>query len=149
MKARNQVSYHFNSGQTALLKGGKAYAPRGAPTPVIRAIAAANRLQSMPYKWGGGHARPYDNGYDCSGSVSYVLREAGLLDTPLQSRDYFNYGRVGEGDWITVYTRKGHAFMTVAGLRLDTAGPGGNTGPRWRAQNREAKGYVLRHPDGF
>jgi len=103
----------------------------------------------MPYKWGGGHARPYDNGYDCSGSVSYVLREAGLLDTPLQSRDYFNYGRVGEGDWITVYTRKGHAFMTVAGLRLDTAGPGGNTGPRWRAQNREAKGYVLRHPDGF
>ncbi len=149
MKARNQVSYHFSYGHTALLKDGKAYAPRGAPTPVIRAIAAANRLQSMPYKWGGGHARPYDSGYDCSGSVSYVLREAGLLDTPLESREYFNYGRRGEGDWITVYTRKGHAFMTVAGLRLDTCGHGRNTGPRWRPEAREASGYVLRHPPGY
>ena len=47
------------------------------PPPVIRAIAAGNRLQGKPYKWGGGHARLQDSGYDCSGTVSYVLREAG------------------------------------------------------------------------
>ena len=28
------------------------------------------------YKWGGGRARLEDSGYDCSGSVSYVLIKA-------------------------------------------------------------------------
>ncbi len=149
VKARKPVSYHFTYGRTALLKNGMAYAPSHSPAAVKRALAAGNRLQAMPYKWGGGHANPYDSGYDCSGTVSYVLREAGLLGTPLQSREYFNYGKRGEGQWITIYTRKGHAFMTVAGLRLDTGGPGGRSGPRWKPATREVKGYVMRHPPGL
>ncbi len=149
VKARQPVSYRFKSGETALLKDGIAYAPRKAPTAVKRAIAAGNRLQRMPYKWGGGHAKEIDSGYDCSGTVSYVLREAGLLQGSMPSNAYFNYGKKGEGDWITVYCRSGHVFMTVAGLRLDTGGPGGRSGPRWKPETRSGNGHVMRHPAGL
>jgi hypothetical protein len=149
VKARQPVSYQFQHGRTALLKDGKAYAPRNAPVAVKRAIAAGNRLQDMPYKWGGGHARHKDNGYDCSGSVSYVLREAGLLKGSLTSRGYLKYGRRGYGRWITLYVRDGHVFMTVAGLRLDTGGPGNERGPRWRPETRQTRGHYVRHPAGL
>ena len=149
VKARHLVSYHFESGRTALLKNGIAYAPRKAPAAVKRAIAAGNRLQAMPYKWGGGHAHLDDSGYDCSGTVSYVLREAGLMKGSIPSQDYFEYGKKGEGKWITLYIRDGHVFMTVAGLRLDTGGPGGNAGPRWKPQTRQGKGHYVRHPSGY
>ena len=148
-KARRPVSYHFESGRTALLKDGLAYAPRNAPTAVKRAIAAGNRLQGKPYKWGGGHGRMQDSGYDCSGTVSYVLREAGLMKGSIPSRSYFGYGKKGEGKWITIYTRKGHVFMTVAGLRLDTGGPGGESGPLWKPEIRQVRGHVMRHPAGY
>ena len=149
VKARRTVSYRFESGRTALMKNGIAYAPRHAPAAVKRALAAGNRLQGMPYKWGGGHAQHRDTGYDCSGSVSYVLREAGLLKGSLTSKNYFKYCKKGEGNWITLYIRDGHVFMTVAGLRLDTGGPGGETGPRWKTATRRASGFVVRHPPGL
>ncbi|MFD0893118.1 C40 family peptidase [Luteolibacter ambystomatis] len=149
VEAKRPVSYHFESGKTAMLQGGLAYAPRNAPDAVKRAVAAGNRLQGKPYKWGGGHANGEDWGYDCSGTVSYVLRSAGLMKGVGTSKDYFSYGNKGEGRWITIYTRKGHVFMTIAGLRLDTGGRGGGDGPRWRPQTRSAKGTVMRHPDGL
>lgn len=149
VKAKQPVSYHFESGRTALLKSGLAYAPRNAPAAVKRAIAAGNRLQGKPYKWGGGHARMQDSGYDCSGTVSYVLREAGLMEGCLPSTDYFGYSKKGAGKWITIYVRKGHVFMTVAGLRLDTGGPGGESGPLWKPETRQARGHVMRHPAGY
>lgn len=149
VKARQPVSYRFESGRTALIKDGLAYAPRNSPVAVKRAIAAGNRLQGKPYKWGGGHANQLDSGYDCSGTVSYVLREAGLMKGSIPSRGYFTYGKKGEGKWITLYIRNGHVFMTVAGLRLDTGGPGGETGPRWKTQTRQSKGHVMRHPAGL
>ena len=149
VKAKHPVSYRFEHGRTAMLRDGVAYAPKRAPAAVIRAIAAGNRLQGKPYKWGGGHARPDDSGYDCSGTVSYVLREAGLLKGSMPSRGYFAYGKKGEGKWITVYIRNGHVFMTVAGLRLDTGGPGGESGPLWKPQTRQGKGHVMRHPAGY
>jgi hypothetical protein len=149
VKARKPVSYRFEHGRTALLKDGIAYAPKRAPAAVKRAIAAGNRLQGKPYKWGGGHARHDDSGYDCSGSVSYVLREAGLMKGSLHSKAFFKYGKKGDGKWITIYIRNGHVFMTVAGLRLDTGGPGQETGPRWKPQTRQSKGHVMRHPKGL
>jgi hypothetical protein len=149
VKARQPVSYQFKHGRTALLKNGIAYAPRNAPAAVKRAIAAGNRLQGMPYKWGGGHGRQKDSGYDCSGTVSYVLREAGLLKGSVTSSGYFRYGKKGEGKWITIYMRKGHVFMTVAGLRLDTGGPSGRSGPRWKPETRQTKGHYMRHPRGY
>jgi hypothetical protein len=149
VKAKHPVSYRFKHGRTALLKGGVAYAPKNAPAAVKRAIAAGNRLQGKPYKWGGGHARLNDSGYDCSGTVSYVLREAGLMKGCIPSRSFFKYGKKGEGKWITIYTRKGHVFMTVAGLRLDTGGPGGESGPLWKPETRQGRGHVMRHPKGY
>lgn len=146
VKAKHPVSYRFDHGRTAMIKNGIAYAPRRAPTAVKKAIAAGNRLQGKPYKWGGGHANHHDNGYDCSGTTSYVLREAGLLKGSLTSRGFFNYGKKGEGDWITVYVRNGHVFMTVAGLRLDTGGSGSRTGPRWKIATRPGRGHIMRHP---
>jgi hypothetical protein len=149
VRAKRPVSYHFEHGRTALLRNGVAYAPKGAPAVVKRAIAAGNRLQGMPYKWGGGHARHDDSGYDCSGTVSYVLREAGLMRGSMPSSGFFSYGEKGYGKWITVYIRKGHVFMTIAGLRLDTGGAGGRTGPKWKPQTRPAVGHVVRHPRGL
>lgn len=149
VKARQPVSYRFDHGRTAMLKNGLAYAPRNAPPAVKRAIAAGNRLQGKPYKWGGGHARHNDSGYDCSGTTSYVLREAGLLKGSLTSKGYFNYGKKGHGRWITVYVRNGHVFMTVAGLRLDTGGGRNSTGPRWKTVTRQGAGHVVRHPGGL
>jgi hypothetical protein len=149
VKARKPVSYRFEPGRTALLKDGIAYAPRRAPAAVKRAIAAGNRLQGMPYQWGGGHAKHNDRGYDCSGAVSYVLREAGLLKGSLHSKAFFQYGKKGEGDWITIYIRHGHVFMTVAGLRLDTGGRATATGPRWKPETRQSRGHVMRHPKGL
>ena len=149
VKARHPVSYRFEHGRTAMLKDGLAYAPRNAPAAVKRAIAAGNRLQSKPYKWGGGHARHDDSGYDCSGTVSYVLREAGLLKGSMPSSGFFDYGKKGYGDWISIYTRKGHVFMTVAGLRLDTGWGADRSGPRWHTRTRPASGTVVRHPAGY
>ena len=146
VRARQPVSYHFEYGRTALLRDGMAYAPKSAPAAVKRALGAGNRLQYKPYKWGGGHARLEDSGYDCSGTVSYVLREAGLLSDAMPSNGYFNYGKKGEGKWITVYIRRGHVFVTIAGLRLDTGGPGEPSGPRWKPETRQSTGYVMRHP---
>lgn len=149
VKAKQPVTYRFEPGRSALLRQGVAFAPKRAPEAVHRAIAAGNRLQHMPYKYGGGHARLNDSGYDCSGTVSYVLREAGLLKGAMPSSGFFNYGKKGPGRWITIYTRRGHVFMTVAGLRLDTGGRGGRTGPRWKPETRPARGHVMRHPPGL
>jgi NlpC/P60 family len=125
-----------------------ALAPLGAPQEVIDAIAAANRITRKPYKWGGGHGRWRDTGYDCSGSVSYVLHAAGLLDRPRDSSGLMSFGRRGAGEWITVYTHRSHAFVVIAGLRFDTSGRG-EEGPRWRLERTSARGYVKRHPLGL
>jgi hypothetical protein len=149
VKAKEPVVYKFEHGRTALLRDGLAYAPKNAPKAVIKAIAAGNRLQGKPYKWGGGHACFNDTGYDCSGTCSYVLREAGLINGCLTSRGFLDFGKRGEGKWITLYSRNGHVFMTVAGLRLDTGGDGSHSGPKWKPWRRGVGGYIMRHPSGY
>lgn len=149
VRARHEVAYQFEPGRTAWFEDGLAYPPKRAPEAVKRAIRAGNRLQEKPYKWGGGHAVLDDNGFDCSGAVSYVLREAGLMDGHLTSGGFFDYGKRGEGDWITVYVREGHVFLTVAGLRLDTGWGSNRSGPRWLPQGRPGRGHIMRHPSGY
>ena len=119
--------------------------PQGAPEAVVKAITAANRITRKPYKWGGGHARWDDTGYDCSGSVSYVLHAAGLLKTSRDSTGFMGYGYKGKGRWITLYANGGHAYMVIGGLRFDTSGRG-EDGPRWRDEPRSGRGFVKRHP---
>jgi cell wall-associated NlpC family hydrolase len=139
------------SGSRAVLRNGVAYAPSGAPQNVKSAIWAANTLRRKPYVWGGGHGSFYDRGYDCSGTVSFALHGAGLLTSPLPSSGLMRYGERGRGRWITVYSRPGHTFAVIAGLRLDTTdlGRGGDVGPRWYAYGRDTGGYVARHPAGM
>jgi peptidoglycan hydrolase-like protein with peptidoglycan-binding domain len=127
---------------------GLAVAPASAPDEVKAIIAAGNKIASKPYKYGGGHGRWRDSGYDCSGSVSYVLHAAGLLDTPLDSSGFMRWGERGQGEWITIRSNPGHAYMIVAGLRFDTSARR-ITGNRWSEEMRSARGYAGRHPDGF
>ena len=120
----------------------------GVPARVRRVIAAADRIATMPYRYGGGHASFSDSGYDCSGSVSYALHGGGLLFSPLDSSQFESYGRPGRGRWITIYANAGHAFMVVNGRRFDTSGQSAR-GTRWASDVGSTAGYVVRHPAGF
>ncbi|HWH96030.1 MAG TPA: peptidoglycan-binding protein [Baekduia sp.] len=113
-----------------------------------RAVAAANRIQYKPYIYGGGHASFRAAGYDCSGSVSYVLHGMGRLDTPMDSSELMHYGRPGRGRHVTIYANPGHAFMVIDGRRYDTSSRS-SSGSRWAPGARSTAGYVARHPAGL
>ena len=138
-------------GKRAVLRNGIAYAPASAPDSVKDAIWAANKLRRKPYVWGGGHGSFNDSGYDCSGTVSYALHHAGVLQSPIASNDFLRYGERGRGRWITIYARRGHTFAVIAGLRLDTTDfrYGGDIGPRWHSDGRNPRGFTARHPTGL
>jgi hypothetical protein len=134
----------------AALVLGVAAPPEMAPPAVKAAISAANRIRTRPYIWGGGHARWWMPGYDCSGAVSYALHGAGLIDTPMDSGEMMSWGVPGKGRWITVYANPGHAFAVIDGIRWDTAGDeAAETGPRWHPEMVSTAGYVVRHPAGY
>jgi hypothetical protein len=115
---------------------------------VWKIIASGNRIASKPYKYGGGHGRYFDSGYDCSGSVSFALHFAGLLRTPLDSTGFMSYGLPGRGRHVTIYANPGHAYMVVDGRRFDTSAMS-ETGSRWTSTHRSSAGYVVRQPRGL
>lgn len=131
-----------------VLPDGTAIAPDDAPDVVKRVILAGNQIAKFPYKWGGGHGAWRDNGYDCSGSVSFALAGAGLLDRPMTSGLFASWGDAGPGEWITIYANGGHIFMIVAGLRFDTSGRG-RAGTRWQEAARPTGGFAVRHIPGL
>ncbi|HET8815555.1 MAG TPA: hypothetical protein VFM51_11465 [Solirubrobacterales bacterium] len=135
----------------AMLVNGRAIPPVDAPAAVKRVIAAANKIRSKPYIYGGGHARWWDRGYDCSGAVSFALHGANLISSPMPSGSLASWGSRGKGSWITVYANGGHAYAVIAGLRWDTAGNRSGTGPSWHKSLRAAASgpYVARHPAGY
>jgi len=134
-----------------LTPGGRAIAPAAAPAAVEAMIEAANRIRRRPYHWGGGHRSWNARGYDCSGSVSYVMHAAGLLDWPLDSTGFMRWGGGGAGSWVRIYANKEHVFAVIAGLRWDTSysEDGDRTGPGWSEQMRPTAGFRLRHPLGL
>jgi hypothetical protein len=133
-----------------LLDNGMLIPPASAPARVKRVIAAANKIRSKPYVWGGGHARWWDKGYDCSGAVSFALHGGKFLESPIPSGPMMSWADEGEGRWITVYSNPGHAYAVIAGFRWDTSGDGdGETGPRWHADLRDNAGFEARHPTGY
>jgi cell wall-associated NlpC family hydrolase len=146
-----EAEYETGTAAKAALVGSRAIAPLSAPPVVKKVIAAANRIRTLPYIWGGGHGRWQDSGYDCSGAVSYALHGGKLLTTPLTSGSFEAFGEAGPGRWITIYANASHAYMVVAGLRFDTAGDSSGTGPRWHPTTTAAAGgtYVARHPVGY
>jgi hypothetical protein len=133
-----------------LLPNGMLVPPKSAPPRIKAVIAAANKIRSKPYIFGGGHARWWDAGYDCSGAVSFALHGGKFLESPLPSGPMAKWGEEGSGRWITVWSNAGHAYAEVAGFRWDTSGDaGGETGPRWHEDLRDNLGFVSRHPTGY
>jgi cell wall-associated NlpC family hydrolase len=130
------------------LGNGVALPPLEAPEAVKRMIEAGNGIARTPYKWGGGHGKWQDTGYDCSGSVSFVLAAAGLLSGPLASGPLMSWGEPGKGKWVTIWTNEGHVFLEVAGIRFDTSAQR-VTGSRWINEMRSREGFVARHPAGL
>jgi hypothetical protein len=139
-------------GRTARYIHGLAAAPEAAPLKVQEMIWAGNELIGKPYIWGGGHASFIARGYDCSGTVSYALHAAGLLSWPEVSGELASFGGRGVGHWVTIFANAGHVYMTIAGIRLDTApawDPTNLEGPRWRPLMPTNAGFAVRHPNGL
>jgi cell wall-associated NlpC family hydrolase len=136
-------------GAVQATREGLARDPIGAPSPIAGIVAGGNAIATFPYRLGGGHGSFVDNAYDCSGSVSYSLAAAGLLDDPLTSGELMKWGVPGPGHWLTVYANPGHVYMTVGGLRFDTSGRAGRRGSRWQGVQRSSRGFVARHWPGL
>jgi hypothetical protein len=130
------------------LGNGVAVPPLDAPEEVKQIIEAGNVIARTPYLWGGGHGEWLDKGYDCSGSVSFALAAAGLLNGPLASGPLMSWGEPGPGKWVTIYSSPGHVYMYVAGVRFDTSNSR-VTGSRWSNTVRSNAGFVARHPAGL
>ena len=141
--------YRHVPGKTAVLRDGYAIAPPAAPEAVRIAIAAGNRITGLPYALGGGHAHSIEESYDCSGAASCLLQAAGCLDGAMPSKSFRRYGESGPGEWISIYARRDHVFLVVAGLRFDTGWTSGPKGPQWTTKSRPTNGSVLRHPAGL
>ncbi len=139
-------------GTRARFVNGLAAAPMSAPLAIQEIIWAGNQIVGLPYIYGGGHASFISPGYDCSGTVSFALHGASLLSSPEDSTEFESFGSHGAGRWVTIFANGGHAYMTVAGLRLDTSSandPSNLQGPRWRPLRPENEGFVVRHPLGL
>ena len=71
---------------------------------------------------------------------------------PADSSEFMHWGSHGLGRWVTIFSNPGHAYVDVAGLRLDTSAaddPTRQQGPRWRPLRRNNGGYTVRHPLGY
>ena len=140
-----------NTHQATLTPDGLAVAPVGAPPQVQAIINAGNEIALLPYRYAGGHLTYQDTAYDCSGSISYVLAAAHLLDHTVDSTELETYGDPGPGKWITIFANAGHTFMYVAGLRFDTVALA-ETGSRWsdrKADEPDLSTFTVRHPAGL
>jgi hypothetical protein len=146
-----QSGMSANAKQATLTPNGLAVAPPGAPAQVQAIINAGNEIARLPYRYAGGHLTYQDTAYDCSGSISYVLAAAHLLNMTVDSTELESWGKSGPGKWITVFANDGHTFMYVAGLRFDTVALA-ETGSRWStrpADEPDLSTFVLRHPAGL
>ncbi len=139
-------------GNKARYVEGLAAAPESAPAVIQDIVWAANQIVGLPYIYGGGHASFISPGYDCSGTVSFALHGGSLLTQPDDSSEFMAWGSAGQGRWVTIFSNPEHAYMTVAGLRLDTSPaeyPTNRQGPRWRNLRHTNTSYVVRHPLGL
>jgi hypothetical protein len=144
-----QSGISANPGVATLTPAGLAVAPVGAPPQVQEIINAGNQIARLGYFYGGGHGTFEDSRYDCSGSISFVLAAAHLLNTTETSGALESYGAPGRGKWVTIFANAGHTYMYVAGLRFDTVALA-EGGSRWSNRTgSEGGGFVVRHPQGL
>jgi membrane-bound lytic murein transglycosylase B len=99
-----------------------------------RLIAAANMVSAanFPYVWGGGHTQPARFGpFDCSGSVSYVMQQAGYKVPTSVSGDIGQWKFPTGPGAVTIFYNPTHTFMRIGNRYFGTSGfarPGGGAG---------------------
>jgi septal ring factor EnvC (AmiA/AmiB activator) len=149
-KAANEAAATGNASVNGITldTNGMVQPPADAPEAVKRMIAAGNAIATLPYIYGGGHASFQADGYDCSGSVSYVLAAAGLVSSPMVSGQFDDWGVRGPGQWVTIYSNADHVWMTIAGWRFDTVAQA-ESGTRWARGGGEFAGFDVEHPVGL
>jgi cell wall-associated NlpC family hydrolase len=99
-----------------------------------RLISAANMVSAanFPYLYGGGHEQPAQFGaFDCSGSVSYVMQQAGYqVPTTVSGQIPVWKFPTGPGA-VTIFYNPVHTFMRIGNRFFGTSGfarPGGGAG---------------------
>ena len=120
------------------------------PTPVARAIKAANKIHRRTYIWGGGHRSFKAKGYDCSGAVSYVLHAAGRAQLAAGLRAARLLGLAGPRVAGSRSTRTGRTPTWSSRACATTPPRAGSAvdqgrGPRWRYTLRTRTGFAIRH----
>ena len=99
-----------------------------------RLIAAANMVSAadFPYLWGGGHEQPARFGpFDCSGSVSYVMQQAGYALPTTVSGNVSGWHLPAGPGRVTIFYNPTHTFMRIGDRYFGTSGfarPGGGAG---------------------
>jgi TP901 family phage tail tape measure protein len=133
-----------------------AYNPTSITEPrVLRAVGAANAIDAKryPYATPGDRTASLNGPMDCSGAVSKVLINAGLMSAPVRDSTYFKgaWGRGGGGRYVTTYSRggtgaSGHVFMKIGSRYFGTSpqNPGGGAG--WLDSFPGGSGWTLSHP---
>ncbi|MGP0053277.1 MAG: lytic murein transglycosylase [Solirubrobacteraceae bacterium] len=111
-----------------------------------RVIAAANMVSAadFPYLWGGGHEQPSSFGpFDCSGSVSYVIQQAGYKVPTTVSGDVPIWRFPAGPGRVTIFYNAVHTFMRIGSRYFGTSGfarPAGGAG--WFDVNRLPASYL-------
>jgi hypothetical protein len=99
-----------------------------------RLIAAANMVSAadFPYLYGGGHEQPSVFApFDCSGSVSYVMQQAGYKVPTTVSGDIPSWKFPAGPGKVTIFYNSWHTFMRIGNRYFGTSGfarPGGGAG---------------------
>jgi cell wall-associated NlpC family hydrolase len=112
----------------------------------VRLVASANMVSAanFPYVWGGGHEQPARFApFDCSGSVSYVLQQAGYKVPTSVSGNIGSWGFPRGPGRVTIFYNPTHTFMRIGNRYFGTSGfarPGGGAG--WFSTNRLPASYL-------
>jgi hypothetical protein len=113
-----------------------------------RLIAAANMVSAadFPYVYGGGHEQPSVFApFDCSGSVSYVMQQAGY-DVPTTVSGDIPIWKFPAGPGkVTIFYNSWHTFMRIGNRYFGTSGfarPGGGAG--WFDVNKLPADYLAK-----
>jgi hypothetical protein len=111
-----------------------------------RLISAANMVSAanFPYVYAGGHEQPARfEPFDCSGSVSYVMQQAGYK-VPTEASGGVPVWKFPAGPGrVTIFYNPGHTFMRIGNRYFGTSGfarPGGGAG--WFSTNKLPAGYL-------
>ena len=111
-----------------------------------RLIAAANMVSAadFPYVYGGGHEQPSVFApFDCSGSVSYVMQQAGYNVPTTVSGDIPIWKFPAGPGKVTIFYNSWHTFMRIGNRYFGTSGfarPGGGAG--WFDVDKLPSGYL-------